>query len=31
MPVNSGDKYADHVYFIVASKEILRDFEFVSR
>ena len=29
MPVNGGDKKAHHVYFIVARKLILPDFEFV--
>ena len=31
MPVNGGDKKAHRVYFIVAIKYILPDFEFVSR
>ena len=31
MTVNGGDMKAHHVYFIVASKLILPDFEFVSR
>ena len=31
MPLNGGDKKAHHVYFVVASMQILPDFEFVSR
>ena len=30
MSVNGGDKKSHHVYFIVASKKILPDLEFVS-
>ena len=31
MPINGGDKWAYHVFFIVAIKQILPEFEFVLR